>query len=118
MAKTVIHIFHGDEASLSAGSNVAERVRQVAADQSVQLEVFCFGPAQGTLGRAGESDAATAFNDQIDRLIASGVTVGACVNAAIGAGNESALRDRGVELQFARDAFVRWALEGAAVISF
>jgi len=118
MAKTVIHIFHGDEASLSAGSNVAERVRQVAADQSVELEVFCFGPAQSTLGRAGDGDAATVFNEQIDRLIANGVSVGACVNAAIGAGNELALRDRGVELQFARDAFVRWALEGATVISF
>lgn len=117
MAKTVIHIFHGDDASLSAGSHVAERVRQVAAEQSVELEVFCFGPAQSALSSTS-GEALADYNQQIDELIAAGVSVGTCLNAAKGAGTEAALRERGVELQFARDAFVRWASEGASVISF
>lgn len=117
MAKTVIHIFHGDDASLSAGSHVAERVRQVAADQSVELEVFCFDPAQAALGST-TGEVVADYNSQINELIAAGVSVGACLNAAIGAGTETALRERGVELQYARDAFVRWAREGAAVVNF
>ncbi|NNN00347.1 MAG: DsrE family protein [Acidimicrobiaceae bacterium] len=117
MAKTVIHIFHADDASLGAGSHVAERVRQVAADQSVQLEVFCFGPAQSALSTS-DGEVARDYNQQIDELIAAGVSVGTCLNAAKGAGTEDFLRDRGLTLQFARDAFVRWAQEGAAVINF
>jgi intracellular sulfur oxidation DsrE/DsrF family protein len=118
MSKTAIHIFHGDDASLTTGAHVAERVRQVAGDQSVELEVFCFGPAQATLTKSAESGAAADYNTTIDQLIEAGVSVGACLNAAIGAGTEEALRARGVNLQFARDVFVRWAIEGAAVINF
>lgn len=117
MAKTVIHIFHGDEASLSAGSHVAERVRQVAQDQGVELEVFLFGPAQSALADASLGVVAD-YNEQIDALIAAGVPVGACLNAAIGAGVDDVLRARGLSMQFARDAFVRWAVEGATVINF
>jgi hypothetical protein len=118
MAKVVIHLFHGDEDSLSAGSHVAERVRQVAGDQAVDLEVFCFGPAQGALSDQSAVPTLTEYNQQIDDLIKAGVPVGACLNAAKAAGTEQALTDRGIQLQYARDAFVRFALEGATVINF
>lgn len=118
MAKVVIHLFHGDEDSLAAGSHVAERVRQVAGDQGVDLEVYCFGPAQGALSDSGGDPTHTAYNHQIDELVAAGVPVGACLNAARAADTEAALSARGITLQYARDAFVRWALEGATVIGF
>jgi hypothetical protein len=116
MSKVVIHLFHGDADSLAAGSHVAERIRQVAGDQHVDLEVFCFGPAQTALGSADTSLAE--YNQQIDDLVAAGVPVGACANAADANGTRPMLSARGVTLQYARDAYVRFALEGATVISF
>ncbi|MGC8510422.1 MAG: hypothetical protein ACP5PB_06075 [Acidimicrobiales bacterium] len=118
MSKSVIYLFHGDDDSLSAGSHVAERVRQVAGEQGVELEVFCFGPAQGALSIPGNSLVRAEYNQQIDELIEAGVPVGACLNAARAAGTEEALTARGITLQFARDAFVRYAVEGATVVSF
>jgi len=118
MAKTVIFLFHGDDDSLNAGSHVAERVRQVAGDQGVELEVFCFGPAQGALTDPDATPIRAEYRDQIDALAAAGVPVGACLNAATAAGTVDELTARGITLQYARDAFVRFALEGAAVISF
>lgn len=118
MAKVVIHLFHGDEDSLAAGSHVAERVRQVAGDQAVDLEVFCFGPAQAALNDRSDDATRTEYNQQIDELVKFGVAVGACLNAARAAGTEQVLEGRGIRLQYARDAFVRFALEGAAVINF
>jgi hypothetical protein len=118
MAKVVIHLFHADEDSLAAGSHVAERVRQVAGDSGVDLEVYCFGPAQGALGDTSEDLARVEYNRQIDELVAAGVSVGACLNAARAAGTEEALTTRGIALQYARDAYVRFALEGATVLNF
>ncbi|MBW4030292.1 MAG: hypothetical protein HIU57_06395 [Acidobacteria bacterium] len=118
MSKSVIHLFHGDDDSLSGGSHVAERIRQVASTQGVDLEVFCFGPAQGALSDVGDSPVRAEYNQQIDDLIAAGVPVGACLNAARAAGREEALTARGITLQFARDAFVRYAVENASVLSF
>ncbi len=118
MATSVIHLFHGDEDSLSAGSHVAERIRQVAAEQGVTLEVFCFGPAQKALSAAGDSVVLREYNQQIDELVEAGIPVGACLNAAHAAGTEESLTARGITLQFARDAFVRYALDGATVLTF
>lgn len=118
MAKTVIFLFHTDNASLDAGSHVADRVRQVAGGQGVELEVFCFGPAQAALTEDSSDPVRAGYREQIDALVAAGVPVHACLNAANAAGTAEALSSRGLSLEFARDAFVRYALEGAAVISF
>ncbi|WP_298345029.1 hypothetical protein [Ferrimicrobium sp.] len=118
MVKVVIHLFHGDPDSLSAGSHVAERIRQVAGEQGAELEVYCFGPAQDALIAIDGDPVKAAYNTQIDELIAAGVPVGACLNAAQAAGAEQTLSDRGINLQYARDAFVRFVLEGATVIGF
>ena len=118
MAKVVIHLFHADEDSLAAGSHVAERVRQVAGDSGVALEVYCFGPAQGALGDTSGDPTRAEYNRQIDELVAAGVPVGACLNAARAAGSEKALSERSITLQYARDAYVRFALEGATVLNF
>jgi hypothetical protein len=117
MPKTVIHLFHDDDASLGSGSHVAERIRQVAGEQGLELEVYCFGPAQKALSDT-ESAVRAEYNAQIDALVQAGVPVGACLNSATAVGTVDALTERGVKLQFARDAFARYGLEGAAVITF
>ncbi len=118
MAKTVIFLFHGDNDSLNAGSHVAERVRQVASESGVELEVFCFGPAQAALTGTNSDPIQVEYREQIETLIAAGVRVGACVNAALANGQNEALTEKGVTLEFARDAFVRFGVDGAAVLSF
>lgn len=114
MPKTVIHIFHGDHESLTTGAHVAERIRQVATNRGVDLEVYLFGPAEQALldPQAGE------FNTQIDELVERGVQVKACLNLAGSLGAADLLAKRGIQLEFAREAFTRYAQQGAAVISF
>ena len=118
MAKTVIFIFRDDGDSLSAGSHVAERVRQVADAQGVELEVFCFGPAQRALTHPSDDPVRVEYREQMGALAAAGVTVGACLNAAHADGTHDELIERGITLEYARDAFARFGLEGASVISF
>jgi hypothetical protein len=118
MTKVVIHIFHGDDDSIKLGSRVSERIRQIAADKQAEVEVFCFGPAQARLTDDRDDDARSAYNSQLDELIAAGVPVGACINAAKEANAEEELLKRGFTLEVARDAFLRFAMEGATVITF
>jgi hypothetical protein len=114
MPKLVIHIFHGDESSLGTGSHVSERIRQVQHDRGIDIEVYLFGPAEKALLDPAAAD----FNRQIDELIARGVQVKACLNDAKDMGATEALAARGIQLEFAREAFIRYALEGATVVSF
>ena len=114
MRKTVLHVFHDDDDSLALGTRVAQRMHEIAADQGIEIEVFCFGPAQRRLA----DDGVPAFNRQVDELIAAGVTVGACVNAARADGTDDLLRERGLTLSVARDEFLRFTLEQATVITF
>lgn len=117
MPKTVIHVFHDDDDSVVTGTRVAQRILEAGSAHDVELEVFCFGPAQRRIGRtAAEADAT--YNRQLDELIAAGVVVGACVNSARADGSESALAQRGFNLRVARDEFLRFTLEGSTVISF
>jgi hypothetical protein len=115
--KTVVHVFHDDDDSVVTGTRVAQRIHEVASQHDVELEVFCFGPAQRRIGRSADEADAT-FNRQLDELMASGVTVGACVNLARADGFEDELAARGFNLRVARDEFLRFTIEGATVISF
>ncbi|MPZ79061.1 MAG: hypothetical protein GEV28_01110 [Actinophytocola sp.] len=114
MPKTVIHIFHADQDSLTTGAHVAERVRQVAADRGVELEVYLFGPAEQALLDPAQGD----FNIQIDALVEHGVPVRTCLNIAAANNAADKLAERGIQLEFARDAFARYGREAATVISF
>jgi hypothetical protein len=114
MSKVVIHIFHDDPSSLANGSHVAERVRQVQAERKVALEVYVFGPAEKALTRPDCQD----YNGQIDSLARNGVPVGTCISIAESLDAKEAFKTRGLRLEYARDAFARFALEGATVISF
>ena len=114
MAKVAVHIFHDDASALGSGPHVAERIRQVTAESGVAVEVYVFGPAEKALA----DPARGAFNATIDGLIAAGVPVGICIDIAEGLGQRAAFASRGLRLEYARDAFVRLAREGATVISF
>ncbi|GAA4572359.1 hypothetical protein [Planotetraspora kaengkrachanensis] len=118
MAKTVIHVFHDDDHSIATGTRVAQRIQEVAPERGCTVEVFCFGPAQRRLSEGDATEAGATFNRQVDELIADGVRVGACVNAARVDGTEEELTRRGLILQVARDEFLRFTLEQATVISF
>ncbi|WP_037568842.1 hypothetical protein [Phaeacidiphilus oryzae] len=118
MLKTVIHVFHDDDDSIATGTRVAQRIHEVAPDQGSSVEVFCFGPAQRRLTDGDASVASATYNRQIDELIADGVLVGACVNAARAEGVEAELARRGLNLRVARDEFLRFTLEHATVVTF
>ena len=114
MNRLVLHIFHADDASLDTGSHVAMRAHQVAASRGVLVEVYIFGPAEERL----LDPSATEFNATIDSLIAAGVPVITCLNTAKGLGAAEAFAARGIQMEYARDAFVRYAAESGTVVSF
>ncbi|BCB27340.1 hypothetical protein SKTS_22260 [Sulfurimicrobium lacus] len=112
--KVVIHIFHGDESSLATGSHVSERIRQVKEQHGVALEVYVFGSAEKAL-----ADPANAYyRDTLVSLAKSGVPIHVCRDIAEKMGKAEEFTNLGFTLEYARDAFVRYALEGATVISF
>ncbi|WP_287849489.1 hypothetical protein [Acidiphilium sp.] len=89
-------------------------MRQITAESGVPVEVYVFGPAEKALADpSGE-----VFNATIDSLIAAGLPVGTCIDIADSLGQRAAFASRGLRLEYARDAFVRLAREGATVISF
>ena len=89
-------------------------MRQITAESGVPVEVYVFGPAE----RALADPSREVFNATIDSLIAAGVPVGSCIDVAEGMVQRAAFAARGMRLEYARDAFVRLAREGATVISF
>ncbi|MFJ8870268.1 hypothetical protein ACIRD6_31465 [Streptomyces sp. NPDC102473] len=118
MPKTVVHVFHDDDDSLATGTRLAQRIQEIAPERGSGVEVFCFGPAQRRLSSEDGGESVATFNRQIDELIADGVVVGACVNAARADGAEDELTRRGLNLRVARDEFLRFTLEQATVIAF
>ena len=114
MTKIAVHIFHDDASALGSGSHVAEHIRQVKAESGVAVEIYLFGPAK----RALADPSRDGFNATIYGLIAADVPVGACIDIAESLEQREAFALRGLRLEYARDAFVRFAREGATVISF
>lgn len=115
MKKVVIHIFHDDKSSLGTGSHVSERIRQVKDQHGVELEVYVFGPAE----RALDDDPAHAeYRQTLMTLAKAGVPIHVCRDIAESMGKAQELTSLGFTLEYARDAFVRYAIEGATVVSF
>ncbi len=114
MSKLVIHLFHADESALGTGAHVSERIRQVKDERGVELEVYIFGPAEKALLNPDFGD----YNAAIDELVQAGVSVLTCRNTAEALKAEDAFAQRGIQMVYARDRFVEYALEGATIISF
>lgn len=113
MKKLVIHIFHVHENAAITGAKLAERIREVADARGVVLEVFIFGAAIQALTDPGQTE----FRDALVALSKKGVPVQVCQQAVEAVGQASVILALGFALEFARDAFIRFALEGATVIS-
>ena len=113
MPKAVIHLFHEDLDSLEGGARVADRVRRLRAERNVELEVYISGPA----GRALVQGKAADYNELIDVLPCDGVPVRTCPSAAEDPDARALLKARGLQLEDAHDAFIRFAIEGATVFS-
>jgi hypothetical protein len=112
--KVVIHIFHADDSSLGTGAHVSERIQQVKDERDVALEVYIFGPAEKALADAARST----FRESLTKLAQAGVPVHVCRSIAEDMGKADEFRRLGFTLEYARDAFARFATEGATVISF
>ncbi|MGK2316436.1 hypothetical protein [Gordonia rhizosphera] len=111
--KTVINIVRADTDALIGATTVSRRIHEVAPERGVTLEVFVFASAQ----RALTDERRAEFNAAIDDLIASGVPVSACLNFALKLGATDPLAHRGIQLEAAREAYLRYTLEGATVIT-
>jgi hypothetical protein len=112
--KVVIHIFHADKDSLGTSTHVSERIRQVKDEQGVALEIYVFGPAEKALADPANVE----VRDTLSSLVKNGVSVHVCRSIAEAMGKEEEFKRLGFTLEYARDAFIRYALEGAAVVSF
>lgn len=113
MKKLVIHIFHVHENAAITGTKLAERIRQVAGEHGVTLEIFIFGAAIGALVDPAQKD----YRDALVALAKQGVPVNICRQTVEAMGQSDALQAEGFDLEYARDAFIRFTLEGATVIS-
>lgn len=113
MKKLVIHIFHVHENASITGAKLAERIRLVAQERGVTLEVFIFGAAIGALVDSSQSE----FRNALVELAKNGVPVLVCQQAVEAIGQAEAMQAHGFTLELARDAFIRFALESATVIS-
>ena len=111
--KVVIHIFHADS-SLGRGSHVSERIRQVKDERGAAVEVYVFGPAEEALGDPARSE----FRETLVQLARANVPVHVCRSIAEEVGKADEFTRLGFTLKYARDAFIRYALEGATVVSF
>lgn len=118
MKKTVVIIFNDNDAALNAGSHVAVRMSQVNKEAGVELEMYLFGPGQAAYSSNAETGVKADFIKSIDELVSAGIKVSACKNTAEAKGTTEALIAKGVHLEFARDAFLRFGAESAAVITF
>jgi len=114
MKKIVIHLFHDDSASLGTGSHVAERIRLVHRERGADMEVYVFGPAEQALVGSGDAK----FRETMVGLAKNGIPVHVCRNIAEEMGKTEEFTRLGFTLEYARDAFLRYALEGATVVSF
>jgi hypothetical protein len=118
MKKTVVIIFNDNDAALSSGSHVALRMSQVNKEMGVEVEVYLFGPGQAAYSSNAETGVKADYIKTIDDLIAAGIKVSTCKNTAEAKGTTEALKAKGVNVEFARDAFLRYGAENAAVITF
>lgn len=118
MKKTAVVIFNDNDAALNAGSHVSVRMSQVNKEAGVELEVYLFGPGQAAYSSNAETGVKADYIKAIDELINAGIKVSACKNTAEAKGTTAALTAKGIYLEYARDAFLRFGAENAAVITF
>ena len=116
MAKIAVVVLSGQDnpGRAKAGLHVAKRMYDERQENGIDdVEVFLF--TQG-LRLVGEPE--TELGELIHELIEAGIVVGGCSNQLNDWGLTDAAASFGVQSEFARDAFSRYAREGYTVMTF
>lgn len=114
--KVAIVIVSGwdEQAKVMAGMHVAKRIDEAKEANGIEaVEVFLFTGGVKLLENADPEVVA-----MLVELREQGILMGACSNQAEAWHVETTARDFGVQLEFARDAFSRYAREGFTVMTF
>ena len=103
-------------AKVMSGLHVAKRIHDARTENSIdRVEVFLFTGGVRSLEKGQDNDE---LLEAIKVMKESGITIEACSNQVKNWNLEDAFSSNGIELEFARDAFSRYAVEGYTVISF
>ena len=103
-------------AKIMSGLHVAKRIYDARKENNIErVEVFLFTGGVKALEKGKDNSEVL---DAINELRESGITVEACSNQVKNWNMEDVFSENGINLEFARDAFSRYAVEGFTVISF
>ncbi len=99
---------------VTSGLHVAKRIFDAKEENQIEtVEVFLFTGAVKLL-----ETIPTEVDKSLQELIATGILVGACSNQVKNWKLEDAAEHYQIQLEFARDAFSRYAREGFTVLTF
>ncbi|OLZ11216.1 DsrE family protein [Sulfobacillus thermosulfidooxidans] len=116
MANMAIVILSGIEQKdrALAGLHVSQRIFDARIENGIDaIEVFLFNQGIRLLGEHDEQVASV-----LSKLMANGIVVGACSNQLHQWGLADEAEMLGVQAEFARDAFSRYARDGYTVMTF
>ncbi|MGP6239923.1 DsrE family protein [Cuniculiplasma sp. SKW4] len=99
-----------------SGIHVAKRIYDARKENNIQsVEVFLF---TGGVRSMANLESNREFISAIRELVDAGIVIGACSNQAEAYKLKDQLNESKVNLEFARDAFSRYAVEGYTVLTF
>ena len=116
--KIAILIISGldQRAKVMSGLHVAKRIYDAREENGIEkVEVFLFTGGIRALETGKDN---SEIMDAISELREAGITLEACSNQVKNWALEEVFSKNGINLEFARDAFSRYAVEGYTVISF
>jgi|GEM_PF-594291 len=103
-------------AKVMSGLHVAKRIYDARKENGIErIEVFLFTGGVRSIEKGQDNGEVL---DAIKELRESGITVEACSNQVKNWNLEDIFSKNGIDLEFARDAFSRYAVDGYTVISF
>ena len=103
-------------AKLMSGLHVAKRIHDARTENGINMvEVFLFTGGVRSLEKGQDNGEVL---DAIKELRKSGITIEACSNQVKNWNMEEIFIKNDINLEFARDAFSRYAVDGYTVISF
>jgi hypothetical protein len=117
-AKIAIVINSGldQRAKVMSGLHVAKRIHDVKEKNGIErVEIFLFTGGVRALEQGQDNNE---IIDAIQEARKAGITLEACSNQVKNWNLEGEFQKQGIDLEFARDAFSRYAVEGYTVISF
>lgn len=116
MAKIAVVVLSGQDnpGRASAGLHVAQRMYDARQENNIEtVEVFLFTEGLKVLGET-DSDLRRLIQDCLD----AGIVVGGCTNQLNNWNLADQARAAGVQAEFARDTFSRYARDGWTVLTF